>query len=306
VARINAVEAKAKGVHSSGYPTLGFASARHPALRKDAGYLKSPSLPMRVHRTYMGAVERGETNISLDNIERIARGLRLTPRSCSRSRTGAIEFGKVLERSRLPAPDETCLTGSPHKVCRKVCGTWHPVPSGPRSAQGAWATLGRPNAGRPRNGFARGVSRRAREGDGIGFIARVMRWGRAAGVGVDKHGRPVLARPRIRDRLHAAKLLIEHGYGKGRGRRRSRTSKPPHTREELVAHIVKMLPRVLPLLPLDGQELAPLAGRAAPDRAARTGKEIKEAGTGTETPPQVIRRDRLSASGSNPKNRTGT
>ncbi|HEX5830113.1 MAG TPA: helix-turn-helix transcriptional regulator [Gemmatimonadaceae bacterium] len=29
------------------------------------------------HRTYIGAVERGETNISLDNIERIARHLRI-------------------------------------------------------------------------------------------------------------------------------------------------------------------------------------------------------------------------------------
>jgi transcriptional regulator with XRE-family HTH domain len=28
-----------------------------------------------VHRTYMGAVERGETNISLDNVVRIAAGL---------------------------------------------------------------------------------------------------------------------------------------------------------------------------------------------------------------------------------------
>ncbi len=31
-----------------------------------------------VHRTYMGAVERGEVNISLDNIERIARSLEMT------------------------------------------------------------------------------------------------------------------------------------------------------------------------------------------------------------------------------------
>jgi transcriptional regulator with XRE-family HTH domain len=31
-----------------------------------------------VHRTYMGAVERGEVNISLDNIERVARGLGLS------------------------------------------------------------------------------------------------------------------------------------------------------------------------------------------------------------------------------------
>ena len=28
-----------------------------------------------VHRTYMGAVERGEVNISLDNIQKIARAL---------------------------------------------------------------------------------------------------------------------------------------------------------------------------------------------------------------------------------------
>lgn len=31
-----------------------------------------------VHRTFMGAVERGETNISLDNIARIAKGLRVS------------------------------------------------------------------------------------------------------------------------------------------------------------------------------------------------------------------------------------
>lgn len=30
-----------------------------------------------VHRTYMGAVERGETNISLDNLVRLAEGLDL-------------------------------------------------------------------------------------------------------------------------------------------------------------------------------------------------------------------------------------
>ena len=32
-----------------------------------------------VHRTYMGSVERGERNISLDNIVRIARALRVAP-----------------------------------------------------------------------------------------------------------------------------------------------------------------------------------------------------------------------------------
>jgi transcriptional regulator with XRE-family HTH domain len=32
-----------------------------------------------VHRTYMGSVERGERNISLENIVRIAKGLRVRP-----------------------------------------------------------------------------------------------------------------------------------------------------------------------------------------------------------------------------------
>ncbi|NUP55823.1 MAG: helix-turn-helix transcriptional regulator [Gemmatimonadaceae bacterium] len=32
-----------------------------------------------VHRTFIGTVERGETNISLDNLQRIARALKVTP-----------------------------------------------------------------------------------------------------------------------------------------------------------------------------------------------------------------------------------
>jgi transcriptional regulator with XRE-family HTH domain len=32
-----------------------------------------------VHRTYVGSVERGETNISIDNIERLARALGIEP-----------------------------------------------------------------------------------------------------------------------------------------------------------------------------------------------------------------------------------
>jgi transcriptional regulator with XRE-family HTH domain len=48
-------------------------------LRHEAGYSQE-SFADRcgVHRTYMGSVERGETNISLDNLERIARALDLS------------------------------------------------------------------------------------------------------------------------------------------------------------------------------------------------------------------------------------
>jgi transcriptional regulator with XRE-family HTH domain len=48
-------------------------------LRRGAGYSQE-SFADRcgVHRTYMGSVERGETNISLDNLERIAKALNMT------------------------------------------------------------------------------------------------------------------------------------------------------------------------------------------------------------------------------------
>ena len=48
-------------------------------LRKGAGYSQESFADRcKLHRTYMGAVERGQTNISLDNLERIAKGLGLS------------------------------------------------------------------------------------------------------------------------------------------------------------------------------------------------------------------------------------
>jgi len=47
-------------------------------LRKEAGFSQESFVDRcKLHRTYMGSVERGETNISLDNIERIAKALGL-------------------------------------------------------------------------------------------------------------------------------------------------------------------------------------------------------------------------------------
>ena len=48
-------------------------------LRTEAGFSQeSFADASRFHRTYIGSVERGETNISLDNLERIARTLKVS------------------------------------------------------------------------------------------------------------------------------------------------------------------------------------------------------------------------------------
>jgi len=47
-------------------------------LRTEAGYSQeSFADACALHRTYIGSVERGEVNISLDNLERIARTLKI-------------------------------------------------------------------------------------------------------------------------------------------------------------------------------------------------------------------------------------
>jgi len=48
-------------------------------LRTNAGYSQEGfARASRFHRTYVGAIERGEKNITLDSIERIAKTLKVT------------------------------------------------------------------------------------------------------------------------------------------------------------------------------------------------------------------------------------
>lgn len=49
------------------------------ALRKEAGFSQEDfALEIGLDRTYMGGVERGERNLALLNIRKIARGLKIT------------------------------------------------------------------------------------------------------------------------------------------------------------------------------------------------------------------------------------
>ncbi len=48
-------------------------------LRSEAGYSQEGFADLcRFHRTYIGAIERGEKNLTTDSLERIAKALKLT------------------------------------------------------------------------------------------------------------------------------------------------------------------------------------------------------------------------------------
>jgi len=54
-------------------------------LRASAGYSQeSFAAKIKVHRTFMGTIERGKTNPSLDTIERLAKGLGMSVRELMR------------------------------------------------------------------------------------------------------------------------------------------------------------------------------------------------------------------------------
>jgi len=53
---------------------------RMRSLRKDRGYSQEKLADVAgLHRTYVGAIERGEQNVSIENIEKIAKALKVHP-----------------------------------------------------------------------------------------------------------------------------------------------------------------------------------------------------------------------------------
>ncbi len=59
-------------------PTRGKFGKRLKKLRRKAGFSQEElGFRARLHRTYIGSIERGEQNISIDNVHKLAKALKL-------------------------------------------------------------------------------------------------------------------------------------------------------------------------------------------------------------------------------------
>ena len=64
----------------NGTPTRKQFAKRLREFRKKEGFSQEElGFRAEIHRTYIGAVERGEQNISIDNIHKLAKALKISP-----------------------------------------------------------------------------------------------------------------------------------------------------------------------------------------------------------------------------------
>lgn len=146
---------------------------------------------------------------------------------------------------------------------------------------------GNAGGGRPKEVLRHAMREAFTEKKGVRFIAGVMagevgeKVVVTTGVGEDARTQVVTLPAKIRDRLYAAELLMDRGYGKPPQELTIEDDPPRRTGEEVMAHILELLPRVLPLLPLNRQEIARLLARRREIEVLVSGKQIKDGRSGS-------------------------
>lgn len=116
---------------------------------------------------------------------------------------------------------------------------------------------------------------------GISFVGRVMAgkvketipMSVAIGGGASEI-RIVRVPPKIRDRLYAAELLMDRGYGKPDQHMTVEDETPRATGEQVMARILELLPQVLRFLPVDRKEIARLLAQRQRIEVLVQGKEV--------------------------------
>ncbi len=157
---------------------------------------------------------------------------------------------------------------------------------GGRGALLAGGMPGNAGGGRPKEILRRRCREEIESRKGIEYVASVMD-GTAVEkvpvtVGSGKDARVVLVdvSPKTRDRLYAYELLMDRGYGKPDQALQVEDERPRRTGEEVMADIMEMLPRVLPLLPVDRKEIARLLGQQRAIEVLVSGQPVKDGRSG--------------------------
>lgn len=151
---------------------------------------------------------------------------------------------------------------------------------------GALMAGGQGQGGRPKEALRKlcrdiYAGRTSDERHGAEFLGGVMRGTEGHEeevlvVGSGKEARLVVrdVKPKLRDRLLAAELLMDRGYGKPEQAVQIEDERPRRTGGEIMAEIMEMLPRVLALLPVDRKEIGRLLARRRQIEVLVKGKEV--------------------------------
>lgn len=146
----------------------------------------------------------------------------------------------------------------------------------PQAHGGALRRGGNNGGGRPPEAHRRRFREALEEADGLGLFVRVVKGEETeeqvvtVGSGRDARTEVVQVRPRLRDRLYAAALLVEHGYGKAPQKLEVEAGAPEMTWDEAMATLVDLAPKMLRFLPAEQREI--VRRRIA---VATTGRRVK-------------------------------
>jgi hypothetical protein len=136
--------------------------------------------------------------------------------------------------------------------------------------------------GRPKEILRRRCREEIETRKGIEFVGRVMDGTETeamtvtVGSGKDAHTEVVQVPAKIRDRLYAFELLMDRGFGKPEQGVTIEDERPRRTGEEVMAHILELLPRVIATLPVDRQEIARALEERRRIELLMSGQQVKD------------------------------
>lgn len=140
---------------------------------------------------------------------------------------------------------------------------------------------GQGQGGRPKEVLRRLCRELVTERKGLVFIADVMDGTYSesiavtVGSGKDARVEVVQVPAKARDRLYAAELLLDRGYGRPDQALQVEDERPRPTGEETVARIMALLPRVVAFLPMDRKEIARLFAERQRVELLVQGKDVR-------------------------------